>query len=123
MLGPVREFVRTLVVLAETRARLAANELEEQTLCLLEIAVWTVLSMFFFGVAVVFLAVLIVLLAWDANRVLAAGLLTALFLGTGTFGAFMAARLLKLRPKLFAATLAELAKDRERIERGTGTET
>lgn len=117
MIGPVKEFVRTLIALAETRAQLAANELEEQTLRLLEIAVWAVVSMFFVGVATVFLGILIVLLAWDANRMLAAGLLAALFLGIGGFGALMARRLLRDRPKLFAATLAELKKDRQRIER------
>jgi len=120
MIGPVQDFVRSLIALAETRARLAANELEEQTLRILEIAVWAVLAMFFFGVAVVFLAMVVILLAWDSNRVLAAALLALLFLGVGTLGAFMARRLLKERPRLFAATLGELAKDRERVERDPG---
>ncbi len=118
MIGPVKEFARTLIGFAETRARLAASELEEQTLRFLEIALWAVLSIFFFGVAIVFLAMLVVLLAWDANRLLAAGLLAALFLGVGTVGAVIAARLLKQRPKMFAATLEELAKDRDRAARG-----
>lgn len=117
MIGPVKEFARSLIALAETRARLAANELEEQTLRFLEIAAWGVLSIFFFGVATVFVALLIVLLAWDANRVLAASLLAALFLGAGTTGAVMARRLLRERPRMFAATLDELAKDRARLER------
>ena len=119
MIGPVKELARTLVGFAETRARLAASELEEQTLRFLEIAMWAVLSMFFFGVAMVFLAMLVLLLAWDANRLLAAGLLAALFLGIGTVGAVIAARLLKQRPKMFAATLDELAKDRDRVARDT----
>jgi len=123
MIGPVKEFARSLIALAETRARLAANELEEQTLRFLEIAVWAVLAMFFLGVAVVFLALVVVLLAWDSNRVLAASLLAVLFLGTGAVGALMTRRLLKERPRLFAATLGELAKDRERVERDPGPAT
>jgi len=117
MIGPVRELARSLVALVETRARLAANELEEQALRFLEIAAWAVLSMFFFGVATIFVALLIVLLAWDANRVLAASLLAALFAGIGTLGAIVAGRLLRQRPKMLVATLNELEKDRERVER------
>lgn len=117
MIGPVKELVRSLIGLAETRARLAANELEEQALRLVEIGAWVLFSMFFFGVAVVFAAILIVLLAWDANRILAAGLLAALFLATGVAGALVSRRLMRERPRMFAATLEELAKDRERLER------
>lgn len=117
MIGPVREFARSLVALVETRARLAANELEEQALRFLEIAVWAMLAMFFFGIATVFVALVIVLLAWDANRILAACLLAALFAGVGTLGAIMARRLLRERPRMLVATLGELEKDRERVAR------
>jgi len=38
MLASVRELARSLLSIVETRARLAANELEEQTVRLVEIA-------------------------------------------------------------------------------------
>jgi len=115
MLGPVREFARTLLSFALTRTRLAATELEEQALRLVEILVWLAAALFFLGVALLFGAVLVVLVFWDSNRVLAAGLLAALFVAAGTGAALVARLRLRERPKLFAATLAELERDRDSL--------
>lgn len=115
MLGPVRELARTLLSFALTRTRLAATELEEQALRLLEILIWLAVALFFLGVAVVFAAVLVVLVFWDSNRLLAAGLLAALFVSIGTGAALIARVRLRERPKLLAATLAELERDRDRL--------
>ena len=115
MLGPVREIARTLLSYVLTRTRLAAAEMEEQGLRLIEILVWMVAALFFFGIAVVFLALLVVLLFWDSNRLLAAGLLAVLFVSVGTVAALIARRLLRERPALLAATLAELERDRNTL--------
>jgi uncharacterized membrane protein YqjE len=115
MLGPVRELARTLLSFVLTRTRLAATELEEQALRLLEILVWLAVALFFLGVALVFAAVLVVLLFWDSNRLLAAGLLAALFVCIGVGAALIGRARLRERPKLLAATLAELARDRDTL--------
>ncbi|HEY8068576.1 MAG TPA: phage holin family protein [Burkholderiales bacterium] len=115
MLGPVRELARTLLSFALTRTRLAATELEEQALRLVEILVWLAVALFFLGVALVFAAVLVVLLFWDSNRLLAAGLLAALFVSIGAGAALIARLRLRERPKLLAATLAELERDRDTL--------
>ncbi len=117
MLGPVRELARTLLSFALTRTRLAATELEEQALRLIEILIWLAAALFFLGIAVVFAAVLVVLLFWDSNRLLAAGLLAALFVAIGTGAALIARLRLRERPKLLAATLAELERDRDTLGR------
>ncbi len=116
MLGPVRELARTLLSFVLTRSRLAATELEEQAFRLIEIVVWLAAALFFAGLALVFAAVLVVLLFWDSNRLLAAGLLAALFVGAGTLAALVARARLRERPKFLAATLAELEKDRATLE-------
>ena len=104
MVGPVRELARTLLSFVLTPTRLV-----------IEVLVWLVVALFFLGVAVVFAAVLVVLLFWDSNRLLAAGLLAALFVAIGS-GAALTARLrLRERPKLLAATLAELERDRDTL--------
>ena len=115
MLGPVRELARTLLSFVLTRTRLAATELEEQALRLIEILMWLAVALFFTGIATVFVAVLVVLLFWDSNRLLATGLLAALFVSIGTGAALIARRLLRERPKLLAATLAELERDRNTL--------
>ena len=115
MPGPVRDFARTLLSFVLTRTRLAATELEEQALRLIEIMVWIAAALFFIGVATVFIALLVVLLFWDSNRLLAAGLLAALFVSMAAAAALVARQLLGARPKLLAATLAELERDRNTL--------
>jgi uncharacterized membrane protein YqjE len=115
MLGSVRELARILLSFAETRARLAATELEEQVVRLVEILVWIAAALFCLWVALVFGAILVVLLMWDSNRLLAAGLVGALFLGASAIAALIAIARLRERPKFLAATLAELKQDGERI--------
>ena len=117
MLGPVRDLARTLLSYVLTRTQLAATELEEQALRLIEVLVWLTVALFFFGVALVFVAILVVLLFWDSNRILAAGLIAALFLSIGTGAALLARLRLRERPKLLAATLAELERDRDMLGR------
>lgn len=116
-MGSLREIARALLSFAETRARLAATELEEQSIRVVEILIWIAAAVFLFGVALVFVAVVIVLLFWDANRLLAAGLLAALFLGAGAAAALLARARMRERPKFLAATLAELERDRAQIGR------
>lgn len=113
MAGRVRELARTVLSFAETRTRLAATELEEQAVRLVEILAWLAIAYFFLGAALVFLAVMIVF--WDSNRLLAAVLITMLFLAAGGAGALVARARMRERPKFLAATLAELERDRERI--------
>ena len=117
MLGSLREVARTLLSFAETRTRLAATEFEEQAVRLVEILIWLAAAIFFLGIALLFLAIVIVLLFWDSNRLLAAGLLAALFLGAGAAAALVARSLMRERPKFLAATLSELKLDRDRIGR------
>ena len=58
---------------------------------------------------------LIVVVFWDAHRVLALGLLTALFLvGSGAL-LWSVRHMARHAPRPFAATLAELAKDRAEL--------
>jgi uncharacterized membrane protein YqjE len=115
MPGPVREFARTLLSFALTRTRLAATELEEQALRLIEILIWLTAALFFLGIAIMFAAVLVVLVFWDSNRLLATGLLAALFVSIGTGAALIARLRLRERPKLLSATLAELERDRDTL--------
>lgn len=111
----VRASLRTLLSFAETRARLAANELEEQVLRLAEVAVWAAAAMLFAVIGLVFLSLFVVLLFWDSNRLLAAGLVAAFFVIGGIASALMARAGLAARPKFLTATLAELKKDREKL--------
>lgn len=112
----MRSLVRRAVSFVETRAQLAANEFEEQTVRLFEIGVWLLAALLLVGVALVLGSLAVVLAFWETHRVAAALLMAALFFGGGALCALTARRLLAQRPKFLAATLGELARDRERIE-------
>jgi uncharacterized membrane protein YqjE len=115
MPGLVREFARSLLSFAETRARIAASEIEEQLARLAEIWVWAVSAAVLLVLAVVMASAWIVLAFWDTHRVLAAGLLALLYLIAGIAALLVARARLRERPKFLAATLEELAKDREQL--------
>ncbi len=116
MLGPVRELARTLLSFAETRARLAATEFEEQAVRIAEIAVLAAVALFFFGFALLFIALMVLLASWNSNPVLAAAFIAALFFGLAVAAVLVARARMRERPKFLSATLAELKKDREQVE-------
>jgi len=112
----LRAGLRALLTYAQTRAALAANEVEEQVLRLLEVALWAVAALFLFSIALVFVAFFVVLMFWDTNRLLAAGLVAAAFIAGGTVSVLMARAGLAARPKFLAATVAEFQKDLDRTQ-------
>jgi uncharacterized membrane protein YqjE len=114
MLASVRELARTLLAILETRARLAATELEEQAVRLVEIALWFALAILFLSVALVFVSVLVLLAFWDSNRMLAAGFLAVLYLSAGGAAALIA------RAPPARASAAPL-RDARRIRQGHRT--
>jgi len=116
MLGPVRELARTLLSFAETRARLAATEFEEQAVRIAEIAVLAAAALFFLGLALLFIALMVVLASWNSNPVLAASVIGVLFLGLAGAAVLVARTRMRERPKFLSATIAELKKDREQVE-------
>src|SRR4029079_17645016 len=81
---------------------------------------WFALAILFLSVALVFVSVLVLLAFWDSNRLFAAGLLAFLYLGAGGACALVARARLRERPRLFSATVGELAKDLEHLDRGSG---
>ena len=63
------------------------------------------------------LALLIVIYSWEADRMMALGLLTAAFLIIGLILTLLITQSLRTMPKLFEASIAELAKDREELSK------
>ena len=113
----LRAGLRALLNYAQTRAALAANELEEQVLRLLEVALWAAAALLLFSIALVFVALFVVLMFWDTNRLLAAGLVAAAFIVGGALSVLMVRAGLAARPKFLAATIAEFQKDRQKADK------
>jgi uncharacterized membrane protein YqjE len=101
----------------QTRLELFAVEVQEEKHRLSSYLFNVVLAALFIGFGLTSLVVLITVAFWDSHRLLALGIGTAVLLGAGLLTAATAARLAREGSRLFAASLAELARDRDELGR------
>lgn len=102
----------TLVAIAHTRLDLLSSDLEEERAHLVSLLVSVLVALCCIGVGVVLATLLIVVMFWDTHPLLALGLLTGSFLVAGVTTWLYAMRKARTKPRLFAASLSELSKDR-----------
>ncbi|MBS0310962.1 MAG: phage holin family protein [Proteobacteria bacterium] len=105
----------SLIAIVHTRLDLLSTELEEERARLASVLVMLFVALFCIGIGVVLLVFLIVVAFWESHRLLALAGLTAFFLVGGATAIGFARHRLRTKPKLFAASLAELSKDREHL--------
>lgn len=113
----LRGFLDSGLETAQTRLELLALEAQEEKLRVTSLLFNTVLSALMLSFGVAFLGIFLTVLMWDSHRLLALGLASAAFLGTALLAARNAARDIRQGTRLFAASLAELANDREALRR------
>jgi uncharacterized membrane protein YqjE len=111
----VKVLVGTLLAMAQTRLELLSTEIEEQRAWLGALLVWTLVALFCAGVGVVLATLFVIMSLWDTHRLFALGIPAILFL----LGAGLALRIVlgkaRAKPRLFAASLGELSKDRKEL--------
>ncbi|OYY12861.1 MAG: hypothetical protein B7Y05_21415 [Polynucleobacter sp. 24-46-87] len=115
LLSSLKHLVSTGASIAQTRLELISTDVQIARAKFLSLLVMIIFVLFFLFFGLVMLAFLIVIYSWEADRILALSLLTAGFLATGCILALVVLRSLKTMPKLFEATIAELAKDRQEL--------
>jgi uncharacterized membrane protein YqjE len=115
LLASLRRLAATLVAVFQTRLELLATEVEEERVRLGRLLLLGTAAAFFLALGMLTLTLFVIVLFWDTHRLLVTGLLAALYLGAGLALALAARREASARPRLFAASLSELAKDRERL--------
>ncbi|PKO83439.1 MAG: hypothetical protein CVU17_08685 [Betaproteobacteria bacterium HGW-Betaproteobacteria-11] len=112
LFASLKGLLGSATALLKNRIELLGVELAEERERLLALLVWAAVAFIGLAAGVVFLAVLVTVLLWDNNRLLALGVFSALFLGAGFYALSMVSRLARSGSKLFAASLAELESDR-----------
>lgn len=115
LLSSARNLLATIVAILRTRIELAAAELEEEKIRLGGMLAYAAAAFFFLGFGVILLALFMTVLLWDSHRLLALGVFTLGFLAVGGACAAAVLRRARTRPPLLAATLAELARDRDAL--------
>ncbi len=115
LLHSLRNLLAHLLAVARTRGELLQVELAEEKQRVAGIAVLAGAAAVFLALAVVVLTFFLILLFWDSNRLMATGLIALAYGLIGTVFALLARNRAREKSKLFAASLAELDKDRERL--------
>lgn len=118
ILDSLKRLARTAVELVRTRLELLSLDVEEAKLRLLSILLLGAIAFVCFSLGLVLAAFWLVVAFWDTHRMLVLGLLTGFFLGGGLLALAALSWRARRGPRLFAATLAELEKDREALGGG-----
>ena len=117
LLSSIKNLAATGASIAQTRLELLSVDVQiarSKFICLL-VLIASALFFLFFGL--VMLSLLIVIYSWESDRMLALGLLTSGFIAIGIILTILIMRSLRTMPKLFEASIAELAKDQEELSR------
>lgn len=109
----------SLIGIVQTRLELLSTDVAEEREHLTACLVWMLAALFCLGVGVVLLAMLIVVVFWESHRLMVLGGLTGFFLAGGAGLAWLALYRMRTKPRLFASSLAELAKDRQQLGSGS----
>jgi uncharacterized membrane protein YqjE len=111
----LRRLLEHVLALAQVRLELATTELSLEVHRAARVMLWTFIALLAAALGLLMLSMTVVIAVWDEHRLLAAGLVTAIFL-VGTIGAaWMARRSAHARPRMLAATLEELRRDRDAL--------
>ncbi len=113
--GPLRSLLSSALGLLQSHVELAGVELQEEKERLRQAAAVGVLAVIGLGMGLLMFSALLVVAFWDSHRLLVLGLLTLGYLAIGIGAVAFMRRRLSDQPQPFAATLAELEKDRERL--------
>lgn len=116
LLESLRNLGKTFLAVLQTRLEIFASELDEQGALLARIAVLAAVAALCLGLAVILVVLFVAVLFWDTNRLLAIGAMAAIFAAAGIIAGLMLRSAIARRPKLLAATLAELRKDKSKLE-------
>lgn len=125
LLGSAKRLAATLTSIVSTRLELLANELQEERLRLTQMLLFALFALFCFGMGLLLLTVFIVVLFWDDHRLAVLGALSVIFFASGSLAVLLLRGKAQEKSKLFSASLAELASDREQlgaVRKGAGHE-
>lgn len=116
----LKALVLTFVSSLYTRFEIVATEIEEERERLEEMLLIGIAAVFALSVGVLLVSLFIVAVFWDTSyRLLVLGLVTLAYLGTGVGLGLLLRHKVRNKPRLFATTLAELAKDRDTLRAGS----
>lgn len=116
LFASVRTLLGTVLGIVHTRLELLITEIEEERLRLGKMLLYGFLALFFFGLGILLLSVLVIAAFWDTYRLAAIAVVAAIHLGVAYLFVECLRQQAKSKSKLFAASLAEFGKDRAALD-------
>jgi uncharacterized membrane protein YqjE len=117
LLSSIKNLASTGASIAQTRLELISIDIKIARSKFISLLVMIISALFFLFSGMVMLVLFIVIYSWESDRMTALGLLTGAFLSIGLILAALIMHSLRTMPKLFEASIAELAKDREALSK------
>ncbi len=111
LLHSLRHLAGTVLGAAQTRLEILSTEIEEERLRLEQLLLITLAAAICLGMALLLCVAFVLIYFWDTHRLLTLGLLAATFFAVATALVWILRAKVKTRPKPFAVTRDELAKD------------
>ena len=122
LMDSAKRMLATIIALVHTRLELFTTEIEEEIQRAASILMWGLVALFFGSLTVLMIAFTVIIVFWDDHRVLAAVLVTATFLLMTLIFGLLARSRLKAKVRFMAASIEELKRDRESLDRMTSHE-
>lgn len=114
----LRRLLDTLLELGQVRLELLGTEIEEQKQRALTALMWTGAGLVLLGAGLVIVAAGVLVYFWDGARWAAFAVLVVVYLGGGALALHRARAQLRGPADTFAASTAELARDRQALGQG-----
>jgi uncharacterized membrane protein YqjE len=112
LIASLRRLGSTLVGIAQTRLELLSTEVEEERARLSAILLHGYVTIACLSVGILLATLVFVLVWWDRNPVVAVAIPAFIFCAAGIWSLLRLRAVLRRKPKVFAASIDELAKDR-----------
>jgi uncharacterized membrane protein YqjE len=117
LMDSAKRMLATVIALLSTRLELFTTEIEEEIHRAGSILLWAVVALFFGSLTVLMVAFTIIIIFWDDHRILAAVLVSSSFLLLTLIFGLLARSRLKSKSRFMGASLEELKRDRESLDR------
>jgi uncharacterized membrane protein YqjE len=117
LMDSAKRMLATIIALVSTRLELFTTEIEEEIQRAASILMWALVALFFGSLTVLMIAFTVIIIFWDDHRILAAVLVTSSFLVLTLIFALLARSRLKAKTRFMAASIEELKRDTEALDR------
>lgn len=115
LLGSLTKVLANLIGIAQTRLEILSTELQQEVTQAAQMLLWAFVAVFAAGTGLFIGGLVLIFAFWESHRLLAAVLVMGFFFLLALIAVLMLRAKLKARGRLFEATIAEFAKDREHL--------